>query len=264
MKVIVIGGRGFLGEAITEGLDEEIYTLDRHEGGTNHYQRDIVHDDLSCLQGFDVIINLVGLSPVTQPRQGYYPVHVEGVDNILKHIDDQRLIHISALGADSSSEIGYIRTKGLAEEQIRSNHDNHLIVRPSVIYDAGNELISILEKTAWLRFFPKIPMKTQLIHRDDVADIIIEKLTGKKGTINVAGPKTYTLWEMAEIVKNSKGYKQINIPYPLFKPFMHLLRIIPSSGIAKDQLLSLDLDNTTATNFVEGRNLTDFEKWVNR
>mgnify|MGYP006284009511 CR=1 FL=1 len=263
MKVIVIGGRGFLGEAITEGLDGEIYTLDRHKGGKHHYQRDIVQDDLSCLQGFDIIINLVGLSPVTQPRQGYYPVHVEGVNNILENIDDQRLIHISALGADSSSEIGYIRTKGIAEQRIRTNHDNHLIVRPSIIYDAGNELISILEKTAWLRFFPKIPMKTQPIHRDDVAEIIIEE-TGKKGTINVAGPKTYTFWEMAEIVKKSKGYKQINIPYPLFKPFMHLLRIIPWSGVTKDQLMSLELDNTTTTYFAEGRNLTNFEEWINR
>ena len=41
-RIIVLGGRGFVGEAICEELNQyNVYTFDRHPGDKNHIQGDI-------------------------------------------------------------------------------------------------------------------------------------------------------------------------------------------------------------------------------
>lgn len=267
-KVLAFGGRGFVGSKVVQNLNNlDVTTFDRSQGNKNHVQGNILskEDVKKAVKNKDVIINFVGLTPIKQPRNGYKELHVNAVKNIIANLKAKQIyIHISAIGANSDSNISYLETKGVAEEHIQKNHEKHFIVRPSIIYDTEGELIPLLIKTSWLRFFPKIPLKIQPVHRDDVANVIRLRVKGKtrKKVVEIAGLEKYEFWEFAKIIKKSLGYNQYNIPFPLYKAAMLLLTIIPGVPISLNQVRSLQEDFTTKNNYLDNKKPITFSKWV--
>lgn len=268
-KVVILGARGFLGEEVTKHFEKthDVYTMDRHSGDEKHVQGSITsQEDVSkAIKDKDVVVNVVGLSPITQPQNGYESVHVGGVENILRALSkNTRFVHVSAVGSNAESAIDYLRTKGEAEQVIREKCTNFAIVRPNIIFDDKGELIPLLVKTSWLRFFPKIPLRIQPVHRIDVAKSIYEAgiSTNKKQEIDVAGLETYRFWEFASLVKKSVGYKQINIPFKIYKFFMWCIAISPYRKITLNQVHALEEDFTTAHTYLEGKNPVLFSRWI--
>jgi uncharacterized protein len=67
MKIIIAGGNGFLGEALTRHFEEnghQVIILTRKPVAANHIKWDAIHlgEWTACLEGADVLINLVGKS----------------------------------------------------------------------------------------------------------------------------------------------------------------------------------------------------------
>lgn len=268
-KILAFGGRGFVGSKVVQKLRKtcKVTTFDRSKGDKNHIQGNILRkeDVKKAVKDQDIVINFVGLTPIKQPKNGYEALHVDAVKNIINKLAKKQIyIHISAIGADFNSDISYLKTKGLAEKYIRKHHDKHFIVRPSIIYDKTGELIPLLVKTSWLRFFPKIPLKIQPVHRNDVAKIIYLRVKGKtrKKTVEIAGLEQYTFWEFAKRVKNALGYKQVNVPFFLYNAGMTFLTIIPGVPISMNQVKSLNEDFTTKNNYLEDKKPIRFSKWI--
>lgn len=274
MKILILGGRGFLGSKVKETLkDDEIYTFDRHSGPKKHFRGDITREkDLEkAFEKMDVVINLIGLTPLFKPKcTTYYKVHVGGVANILKACKKNKvskIVHISALGANKNSEIEYIRTKGIAEQKIKNSEIDYNIIRPSVIFGKGSELIDMFYKSAPAMFFPKIKTKMQPIHRSDVAKIIslASKNKIRENVIEIAGNKKIPLYKIAKKIYNKRGFPFIPIPEAIFKPSMKLFAFLGVFGLGKDQVRSLNLENTTEKNkAAKYIDLTDFENWVKK
>ena len=54
-----------------------------------------------------------------------------------------KLVHFSAIGADPSSSIPYVRTKGLAEQSVLRICPEATIVRPSLVFGPEDDFFNV-------------------------------------------------------------------------------------------------------------------------
>jgi len=253
-KVVVFGGRGFLGRAVCAAVKEyfDVSTFDRSKGG--QYTGSITDSRAvaAAIKGKDLVINLVGLSPLRKPPLPYQRIHVDGVKNILDACKQHhaRLIHISALGADPKGATEYLRTKGRAELLIARAGLSAVIIRPSIIIDRESELLQMLWKSAPLLLFPRFTAKVQPIARQDLAQLIALAARGKvhKKMLSAAGPEELTLYEIARNIHARRGCWTIPLPLLLFRTLFKLLACLGLFGLGQDQVVQLTLENVTDRN----------------
>ena len=277
LSVLILGGRGFVGSAICSKLKDYpktyVFTFDRHPGGKKHFQGDILSlSDLNkAIDGVDVVVNLVGLTPIRKPRHTTYKkVHVEGVKNVIsvcKALKVKRLIHMSILGADKKSSIEFFRTRGAGEELVLQSGIKTTVFCPSIIYDKENELIKMLSKKAFTRMFLNIRAKIQPVYRQDIAKLYALAIQGiiKEKRIEIGGPDIMTIFQMAKKIYRKKGYSCISIPLFLVKPFMKIFIWTKLFRITNDQIKGFYINNITKSKVAEKYiQLTKFDKWLNR
>jgi len=274
MNIIILGGRGYVGRAICAALQKHtVYTFDRHPGKKLHIQGSIlsVSDLKEAFRGKDVVINLVGLTPTKHmPYETYYATHVTGVRNVIvacKEMKIKRLLHMSALGANTSSLIAYVKTKGLGEKEVLASGLKITVFCPSIIFDKENELVYQAKKIGWTRCFPKIPATVQPVYRKDIAHLYALAVAGKikEKKIEVGGPETMTIFSFMQQIFQKLGYTCIGFPLSLVKFGMHLLRLMPFSIIGMDQIRFLTKNNTTRSHIAEKYvTLTSFSSWLKK
>jgi NADH dehydrogenase len=272
-RVLVFGGRGFIGTRIVQLLGEEDYdvlTVDRRAGPANHIQANILSKESvtdAILEG-DTVINLVGLSPLRKPKgASYEDIHVNGAKNVVEACKGKcrRLLHMSALGADPSSKNEYIRTKGEGEELVLGSGLSVNVFCPSVIYDINNELIQMFLRNSRRRLFPRIPAMLQPVFRDDISALYALGVQGKvaEARMEVGGPERLSIFAMARIVYNQLGRTCIPIPFFTVKTGMSIAAAVHLFGVGQDQIGSLTRDNITdektAESYIE---MTRFTDWV--
>lgn len=277
MRVIILGGRGFVGSAICNKLKAypktSVFTFDRHPGGKNHFQGDILSlsDLKKAMTGMGLVVNLIGLTPVRKPHHTTYEkVHVEGVKNVIstcKALKIKRLIHMSILGADKKSSIEFFRTRGIGEELVFRSSIKTTIFCPSIIYDKENELVRMLSKTAFTRMFLNIPAKIQPVYRQDIAKLYALAIQGiiKEKRIEVGGPDIITIFQMAQKIYRKKGASCVPIPLFLVKPVMKIFTWINLFGMTNDQIKGFYINNITKSKVAEKYiQLTKFDNWLSR
>lgn len=271
-KILVIGGRGFIGKAVCGLLDgEDVYTMDKAEEDGRNFRGSITNkSDLNrAVKGVDCVVNLVGLSPLRKPKgTTYEEIHREGVRNIVGSCKEggvSRLVHISALGADERSDISFLRTKGEAEAIIRNSGIESVIFRPAIVFDKDNELIKMAADNAKFCVFPNIPAKIQPIFRNDIAKLVVMAARGivKEGVLEAAGPDVMTIYDMAKKIYRKKGFPCIPLPTSLLLAGMKMAEIFGLFGITEDQIKSVRINSTSGDNpakkYIE---LTRFDDWL--
>lgn len=270
MKILVAGGRGFVGDPVCMALRKHsVYTFDRGSGGKNHRQGSIASkkDLEKAAKGMDMVINLVGLSPLKKPKVPYEKIHAEGVKNIIEACRKQgvnRIIQMSNLGADPKAKTEMLRTKGRAEKLLLESGLDVTIIRPSIIYDAENELVRTAYRLAWTRMFPDIPAKVQPIYRQDVGEIFRLAVERKLPRIvDAAGPDVMSVYELARKIYHSKGYACFPIPISLVRSVMGFASLFNLFGVSRDQIISLHTDNVTSHNEAAKHiDLMPFDRWL--
>jgi NADH dehydrogenase len=117
-------------------------------------------------------------------------------------------------------------------------------------------LLGVLEKLA--RSTPIIPLigggrtRLQPVHVDDVAEAVYQSLrkpdaVGK--TYELAGPETYTIREILDLVLARKGRSRrfISIPFALASPLARVLERFPGAPLTVGQVDLLRDDNVLRT-----------------
>ncbi len=274
LRVLILGGRGFVGRAICSKLKKHlIFTFDRHAGRKNHFQGNInsLSDLKKAIRSMDCVINIIGLSPLRKPTgTTYYEAHVRGVKNVLKvckEFEIKRLVHMSILGANKKSTIEFTRTKGLGEELVIKSDINSTIFCPSIIYDKENEFVRMASKTAFTFGFPNIPAKIQPVYRENIAKLFSFAVEGKikEKKLEVGGPDVMTIFQFVKKIYNKKGFPCIPIPLIFIKTGMGVASWLNLFGITKDQIKSLYIDNITKSNMAKKYvQLTKFDRWLKR
>ena len=165
MRVLVVGGTGFIGEVLCAELDErgfEVTALSRTpESGDLPAGVERVAGDVTdygsieaAFEDTDAAVNLVALSPLFRPAgddEAHFTVHRDGTENVVRAAEAHgvgRLLQMSALGADPDGDTAYIRSKGLAETVVRESDSEWTIFRPSVVFGDGGEFIPYTKRLA--------------------------------------------------------------------------------------------------------------------
>jgi NADH dehydrogenase len=276
MKVLVTGGSGFVGRHLCRELKSRGHTvtaLSRTPSGGDlpgNVEKAIgdvtAYDSLvEPMRDQDVVVNLVALSPLFKPSGGdgmHDRVHRQGTENVVRAAEEtgvEKIVQMSALGADADGPTAYIRAKGRAEEIVESSSLRYVVFRPSVIFGEGGEFVSFTRKLAPPYLTP-LPgggkTRFQPIWIGDLTPMLADAVEDDAydgGVYEIGGPETLTLAAIARLVNGSEGRPTTVVPVPmgLAKVGLTALGSIPGAPMGADQARSLDFDNTTAHNDVE-------------
>ncbi len=285
MKIIILGGTGFIGRHICEKLaraGHEITVPTRKIENAREIQtlprlqpvRCNVHDAAQLAQavvGHDVLINLVAI--LHGSEEEFERVHVALPKSIVaacKSSGIKRIVQMSSLGAALDAPSQYLRSKGRGEQVFNESGLDVCILRPSVVFGEGDKLLNVFAQLQ--QSFPFVPLagseaQFQPVWVEDVAQAVatlalhhnykIDSASrsiyaGKvPKTYEIAGDKQMSLRQLFELAGSAVGAS---------RPIFHL-----PDGLARIQawamekmpgptLMSRDnLDSMASPNIASGK-----------
>ncbi|PSP86327.1 complex I NDUFA9 subunit family protein [Halobacteriales archaeon QS_1_68_17] len=272
MNVLLVGGSGFIGtnlaaELVERGHDVTVLSRSPDDeelpAGVETAMGDVTaYDSMEgAFEGQDAVVYLVALSPLFEPKGGnemHRTVHLGGAENVVRAAEDHgvdRLVHMSALGADPDGRTAYIRAKGEAERVVTDSDLDRVIFRPSVVFGDGGEFVGFTKKLTPPGIAP-LPgggkTRFQPIWVGDLVPMLADAVEDDEHvgeTYEVGGPEVLTLKEIAKLVRG--GVAVVPVPMALAGVGLSIAGAIPGFPMGADQYRSLQFDNTTADNEVD-------------
>lgn len=220
-------------------------------------------DVAAALRGSDAAVNLVGLLYET-PGARFAAAHLDGARNVAGACVTSgvgRLVHISAIGADATAEADYARTKGQAEAAIREIKPDAVILRPSIVFGAGDGFLNKFAGMATMA--PALPLigggatRFQPVYVGDVAEAIARAVTRPEHagrTFELGGPEIWSFKDLLTYILRETGRRRLLAPLPFFAAEVigSLAELTAVVGLApvltRDQVLMLKSDNVVSAN----------------
>lgn len=265
MRVLVLGGSGFVGRAVMRQLSaqgHQVTVLVRRP----ERQRDlrlipqvtlmqIEHfSDLQlrkALRGQDAVINLIGILHESG-KTTFRSVHIDLVRKLAIACEVEgvkRLIHISALAASEDAPSRYLRSKAEAEKVLASTDLDVTILRPSVIFGEGDKFINQFARL--LAITPMMPVvcpQSQLspVWVEDVASVMVRALSDKSSigkTYELCGDRAYSLMELWQLIAEvgQRKVKFVPLSDGLSRFMARLMGWMPSPMMTIDNYHSLQV-----------------------
>lgn len=90
-----------------------------------------------------VIVSLVGILHGTP--EAFEQIQWRGAENVARAAQSAgaKLIHVSAIGANSESKLAYERTKGLGEYAVFESCPNATVIRPSIVFGPEDDFFNV-------------------------------------------------------------------------------------------------------------------------
>ena len=278
-KVLLLGGSGFVGTYIANrlaqrGIKLTIPTRRRERTKALIMQPgvEMPEANINCqetltelVRGHDVVINLVGVlhsRDVQLPySRDFAQAHVELPKKIIaacKAAGVRRLVHMSALNADSKGTSEYLRSKGDGEALVMAAQGelDVTVFRPSVIFGLGDSFLSTFANV--LKKLPIFPLgyghaRFQPVWVADVADAFVASLDNVNTygqAYDLVGPNTYSLRELvdytaklcnsnARVLALSEGWAYLQAG---------LMWLAPKPVLSPDNLRSMEIDSVAGSN----------------
>jgi uncharacterized protein YbjT (DUF2867 family) len=266
----VFGGSGFIGRYVVRdlaraGLTVRVAVTD--PGGARFLQTQgkvgqivplaaSVADEegaARAVAGADLVVNLVGI--LFERRAGdFHRLHAEGAGRVARlsaAAGVERLVHVSAIGADPDSPSAYGRTKAEGEAAVRAAFPSATILRPSIVFGPEDQFFNRFAGLG--RVLPFMPViagnaRFQPVYVGDVAAAVLaaaerEDALGK--TYELAGPRPLTFRGLLRYVGEVTGHRRplIDLPMGLARLQARLGEFLPNPPLTRDQLLMLGRDN---------------------
>ncbi len=295
MKILVTGGRGFIGSHIIDELvkgQDEIFCLTRSPAAPHRWGDRVkmvtgdVTDEVSlkaATRGMDCVVHCVQFPnhPVENPRKGHTYLNIDGmgtarlvwtcVDNGVK-----RFVYLSGAGTSPVKTQPWFQAKVMAEERIRLSGMQYVILRPSWIY--GPEDRSLNKFVFFVRYLPVVPVigsgknRVQPVSVFDVAAVAaaaVHKAEATGKVFELGGPEILTMDEIIRTVMRVLGKRRLllHMPGPIMKLFalpMTLLPTPPLSPAAIDFILMEELVDASAAIRVFGVSFERLEEGLKR
>jgi uncharacterized protein YbjT (DUF2867 family) len=264
---LVLGGSGFVGRHLVARLvsaGRRVIVPTRQRERAKHLillpTVDVVeadvHDEaalLGLVRRASVVVNLVGILHESS-RGEFDRVHVELARKLVGVCGTagvSRLLHMSALNADSQGPSRYLRTKGDAEAVVTESSLAWTIFRPSVIFGREDSFLNLFAKLE--KMAPVIPLacagaKFQPVFVGDVARAF-DAASADDSTLHqrysLCGPKVYTLRELVTYVGDLTGFKRPILPLGrgLSQLQARVLEWLPGPLMSRDNLASMERDS---------------------
>jgi uncharacterized protein YbjT (DUF2867 family) len=181
----------------------------------------------SC-DGCDVVITTITR---THPKQRHREVDFEGNASLLREAlrtGVRRFIYISSLGAGSVPGVPVLEQKGRFEECLRSSPISSLIVRPSALFQ-DMERIFDSAGGGKVMLFGNGQQRVTPMAESDLADYVTARLEGPAGTVEVGGPRTYTMDEVGRLALAARGNRDgtiRHVPLWTFSGFVRVAKVL--------------------------------------
>ncbi len=220
--VTIYGGSGFVGRYIARRMaqagwrvrvavrrpNEAIFVRPYGVPGQVEPLLANIRDDASVravMRGADAVVNCVGiLAP--QGKNRFDAVQAEGAARIARIAQESgvaRMVHISAIGADSDSPSVYARTKAEGEAGVLAAMSGAMILRPSIVFGPEDQFFNRFAGMA--RMGPVLPVvgadtRFQPVYVDDVAEAAVRGVLGEVpgGIYELGGPEVATFRQLME------------------------------------------------------------------
>jgi len=272
--VTVFGGSGFVGRNVVRALAKRDYRIRvavrRPElagylqpmgrvGQIHTVQANIRHPGSveAAIRDAHVVVNLVGILAESS-AQTFAAVQAEGAGTIAKAAAaaGAQMVHVSAIGADETSESGYARSKAAGEKAVLAAVPRATIMRPSIVFGPEDEFTNRFAALA--RISPALPLigggltKMQPVYVGDVAAAVADAVDGKAkagATYELGGPEILSMREIMETILDITDRKRmlVSLPFGLAKFQSHFLRFAPGAlKLTPDQVELLRTDNVVS------------------
>jgi uncharacterized protein YbjT (DUF2867 family) len=270
--IALIGGSGFIGSYLANALvaaGKDVRIATRRRQNASHLTLlpiDVIEADVfdpvqlaSVVEGADAVVNLVGTlhgGSGNPYGKGFERLHVDLPSKIVAACEGKRvhrLIHVSAIGADSRGPSMYLRSKGDGEKAVHASAAlAWTIFRPSVVFGPED---AFLNTFAFLqRMFPVIPLakpdaKFQPVYVGDVARAIVNVLdldAAGGHTYELGGPEVYTLERLVRFCGETIGREAriVRLPDAVARLQALSFEMLPGEPmLTRDNLDSMKIDS---------------------
>jgi len=274
-RVAILGGSGFIGRYIVKRLAERGDVLAvgaRHAASAKFLKLkgdvgqvgllNITIEDEALLPAFlagnDTVINCVGILRESASRTFDRLHHTAParLARLAREAGAQRLIHISAIGADPRATSAYARSKAAGEQAVRDAFPTATILRPSIVFGPEDQFFNRFAALAMVS--PALPLvgggltRFQPVYVGDVASAAVRSIDDPAGagrTYELGGPKVYTFRQLIELLLEEIRRKRllIDIPFGTASLQARLMAILPSPPLTPDQVELLKRDNIVSS-----------------
>lgn len=271
LRVLVLGGSGFVGRHVCEQLVRAGHQVTVPTRRTRHATSVQTLPGLTVLEtpsldeatltrliaGHDAVVNLIAVLHGNAGR--FEQVHVQLPQRIASAMHTAgvpRLVHVSALGADPQGPSMYQRSKARGETVLQASGLDLTVLRPSVIFGPEDKFLNLFaDLQQVLPFMPLAGSDTrfQPVWVSDVAAAIVRCLHEHQTigqTYEACGPETFTL---GQLVHRSGQWAGVNggqgrlvIALPRWVGWLQALgmEMLPGEPLmSRDNLASMKVDN---------------------
>lgn len=193
MRILIVGAGGFIGQHLAVHLAQaghqivaggrDVESLRRRfpswEVLRCDFATDRAADWLARLIGVDAVVNAAGIFK-SAGRNDFKAVHIAGPSALFAACAEariQRLVQISALGADSAAQSQFHLTKREADDYFialatQNGFSGWTVIRPSLVIGRGGQSTALFSALAALPWPPRIgpgTWKVQPLHVSDLA-----------------------------------------------------------------------------------------------
>ncbi len=277
--VTIFGGSGFVGRYIARRMAKEGWRVRvavrrpndalfvRPYGVVGQVEPVFcnIRDDESVravTKGADVVVNCVGVL-AEDGKNTFDAVQAEGAGRVARIAAEesvQRMVQISAIGADADSDSEYAQSKAEGEEAVLAAFPTAIILRPSIVFGPEDEFFNRF--ASMTRFGPILPVvgadtKFQPVYVDDVAQAAVKGILGQAepGIYELGGPDVRTFRELMNEMLSVIHRKRLVLNIPFFAAgimakLMELgqtisLGLVPAQ-LTTDQVANLRNDNVVS------------------
>jgi uncharacterized protein YbjT (DUF2867 family) len=281
MRILLTGASGFIGRHLATALEANGHAVvcatrqlaqRARPACTASCEADFTrdHDAASWvpkLQGIDVVINAVGIIRESG-AQTFESLHVKAPCALFDACvlaGVQRVINISALGANENARSRYHISKRRADQHLASLPLAWTIVQPSLVYGMGGQSARLLSGLASLPWIP-VPgggtQQVQPIYIDDLTAAmvaLVNSTAADRQVLPFVGPSAISLRDFLARLRLSMHLGRAHfasIPLGLVRVASHLAALAPGSLLdaeTLDMLLRGNVGDPHAVNVLLGR-----------
>jgi len=270
-EILVFGASGQIGRHLIRKLTKNNYkvvavTRNIHQKGyilktqANPGYLDIVELPYfniekinNLLEECAICINLIGI--LFEKRKNYFKnIHTDFPDLLSKLAAEkniEKLIHLSSLGIENSTDSKYAISKLNGENKVKNNFERAVVLKPSIVYSVDDNFttnfMTLLNRLPIMPLYYKGKTKFAPIHVTDLTKIIFDLVEGKvnEQTIECIGPEILSFKEIILKLLKTIDKKRLLVPLPLTlaKITAKIFEIMPNPLITVDQIKLLKQDN---------------------
>lgn len=225
-----------------------------------------IRDDASvraALQGADAVVNCVGIL-AESGKSTFEAIQADGAERIARIAAAEgidRMVQISAIGADTESASEYAQTKAMGEAAVLKHMPNAVILRPSIVFGPEDEFFNRF--AGMTRLSPAVPVVGadtlfQPVYVDDVAHAAEMAVLGTApaGVYELGGPDVESFRGLMQRMLGVIYRRRLVLAVPTFAAKIMAFAfdmlqtvtfgLVKNTMITRDQVKNLSKDNVVA------------------